>query len=49
VLEHLVQRIDRLVPFWRVTHYSYRYGKGREVGQQFDEDIQRLATVLKRT
>jgi len=49
VLEPLVRRIDRIVPFWRVTHYSYRYGKGMKVGQQFDRDIQRLAEVLKRT
>lgn len=49
VLGHLQQRLDRLVPLWRVTHYAYRYGKGQAVGQRFDRDIQRLAEVLKVT
>ena len=49
VLEPLVRRIDRIVPFWRVTHYAYRYRKGSRIGQQFDRDIQRLAEVLKKT
>lgn len=46
VLEPLVQRMDSLIPFWRVTHYSYRYGRGEKLGERFDQDVQRLKQVL---
>ncbi len=46
VLEPLVRRIDRIVPFWRVTHYAYRFRKGSRIGAEFDEDLKRLNLAL---
>jgi len=46
VFDELHKRWDRLVPLRRVTHYAFRYGSRSKIGQQLDEEFQRLRKDL---